>query len=177
MAFNNRWANHLLLTACISLSQDEFDAPRTGFFPSIRATLNHIFTVDHYYIDAMEGGRLGPAAWASEEPFATARSLKDAQAEMDLRLIAIVQKLDAKNTMRAIRIYRKDDVLLEDMGRVLLHLFQHQIHHRGQAHAMLSGTAVPPPQLDGFYLSSDADERSADMEKLGWTERNIWGVM
>ena len=61
MAYNNAWANHRLLTACLALSGDEFTAKRTGFFPSLRATLNHILIVDHFYVDAMEGGTLGPA--------------------------------------------------------------------------------------------------------------------
>ena len=64
MAYNNAWANHRLLTACARLSPDEFTAKRTGFFPSLRATLNHILIIDHFYVDAMEGGTLGPAAWA-----------------------------------------------------------------------------------------------------------------
>ena len=71
MAFNNLWANHRLLTACAALSQAEWVAPRTGFFPSLRATLNHILIIDHFYVDAMEGGTLGPAAWANREPCAT----------------------------------------------------------------------------------------------------------
>ena len=44
MAYNNGWANHRLLTACASLSQTDFVAPRVGFFPSLRATLNHSAT-------------------------------------------------------------------------------------------------------------------------------------
>ena len=40
-------------TACKALTPDEFAAPRTGFFPSLRATLNHILWVDVYYIDAL----------------------------------------------------------------------------------------------------------------------------
>ena len=43
----------------------------------------------------------------------------------------------------------------ERIGAVLAHLFQHQIHHRGQAHAMLAGTDVKPPQLDEFFLDHD----------------------
>ena len=35
MAYNNGWANHRLLSACAALTQAEFEAPRTGFFPSI----------------------------------------------------------------------------------------------------------------------------------------------
>ena len=64
MAFNNLWANHRLLTACAALSQAEWVAPRTGFFPSLRATLNHILIIDRFYVDALEGGTLGHAAFA-----------------------------------------------------------------------------------------------------------------
>ena len=45
-----------------------------------------------------------------------------------------------------------DGLVPERLDAVLAHLFQHQIHHRGQAHAMLAGTDVPPPQLDEFFL-------------------------
>ncbi len=54
MAYNNAWANHRLLTACGQLPQEEFVAPRTSFFPSLWGTLNHILTVDWYYVDALE---------------------------------------------------------------------------------------------------------------------------
>ena len=53
-ACNNAWANHRLLGACAQLSPADFDAPRSGFFPSIRATMNHIVAVDAYYLDAMQ---------------------------------------------------------------------------------------------------------------------------
>ena len=83
MAYNNGWANHRLLSACERLSQAEFVAPRTGFFPSLRATLNHILIVDRFYVDAMEGGTLGPAAWANPEPCETAVILQSARSTGD----------------------------------------------------------------------------------------------
>src|SRR5213596_1653700 len=52
-AYNNAWANHRLLKACCALSQEDFVAPRTSFFPSIKATLNHNLTVDWYYLDIL----------------------------------------------------------------------------------------------------------------------------
>jgi uncharacterized damage-inducible protein DinB len=63
--------------------------------------------------------------------------------------------------------------LQERIGAILPHLFQHQIHHRGQAHAMLSGTGVKPPQLDEFLLASDARFRVEDLEALGWDEATL----
>ena len=60
-------------------------------------------------------------------------------------------------------------------GHVLAHLYMHQTHHRGQAHAMLSGTGLKPPQLDEFLMPSDANLREADMRELGWSERSVYG--
>jgi len=174
MAYNNAWANHRLLAACARLSQAEFIAPRTGFFPSLRATLNHILIIDHFYVDAMEGGTLGPAAWANQEPCETVAVLQDAQAAVDRRLIAVVDRLDDAGLERIVDVHRGTRIQHERMDRLLLHLFQHQIHHRGQAHAMLSDTSVPPPQLDEFFSVGEAPLRAAEFAALGWTEAEIW---
>jgi uncharacterized damage-inducible protein DinB len=45
-AYNNAWANHRLLGACAELTPREFEAERTGFFPSLQGTLNHIYVID-----------------------------------------------------------------------------------------------------------------------------------
>ena len=63
---------------------------------------------------------------------------------------------------------------VERTDRLLLHLFQHDIHHRGQAHAMLAGTRVPPPQLDEFFSVGDAALRAPDLAALGWAEAEVW---
>ena len=172
MAYNNGWANHRLLTACMALSQDEFVAPRTGFFPSLRATLTHILIIDHFYVDAMEGGTLGPAAWAEQEPCDTAVTLREAQRDVDRRLIAVVERL--ADLDRVVDIHRGDRIQHERIDRLLLHLFQHQIHHRGQAHAMLSATTVRPPQLDEFFSEGEAPLRKTEFAELGWTEEMVW---
>jgi uncharacterized damage-inducible protein DinB len=176
MAYNNAWANHRLLTACEALSQTAFEAPRTGFFPSLRATLNHIFIVDRFYIDAMQGGTLGPAAWANREPCKTAAALHQSQADIDRQLITLVESLTPEGLTRIAAIHRTDHIQHERMDRLLLHLFQHQIHHRGQAHTMLSATNIPPPQLDEFFPAADAPLRTPEFTALGWTEERVWGA-
>ena len=117
MAQNNACSNLRLLTACRRLSDEEFAATRTSFFPSLLATLNHI-----------------------------------------LRLSRGQRGID-----------------IETVGTVLPHLFVHQIHHRGQAHAMLAGTSVPPPQLDEFFCTGEAPLRAQDFAELGFSEAVIWG--
>jgi uncharacterized damage-inducible protein DinB len=176
MAYNNGWANHRLLAACARLSQADFVAQRTGFFPSLRATLNHILIVDRFYVDAMEGGTLGPAAWANREPCETASILGNAQRDVDRRLIAVVERLGMADLDRVVDIHRGDRIQRERIDRLLLHLFQHQIHHRGQAHAMLSATDVRPPQLDEFFPAGEAPLRATEFAELGWTEETVWSV-
>ena len=174
MAYNNAWANHRLLAACAGLTQAEFEALRTGFFPSIQATLNHILIIDRFYVDALEGGTLGPAAWADPIPCPTVSELRPTQSAVDRRLIAWCEALDEAGPDRIIHVHRGTRVQTERADRLLLHLFQHQIHHRGQTHAMLSGTRVPPPQLDEFFSVAEAPLRAAEFAELGWTEAMIW---
>lgn len=173
-AYNNAWANHRLLAACAALSQSEFEAARTGFFPSLQRTLNHIYVIDLFYIDALEGGWLGPRAWATEVPYPTVSELKPAQAAMDKRLLAICDALTPELLDGDVRVNRDTSVQTERRDRLLMHLFQHQIHHRGQAHAMLSATSVAPPQLDEFFAAGEAPLRAAEFAELGWTEATVW---
>ena len=65
-------------------------------------------------------------------------------------------------------------IVNEATPRFLAHLFQHQIHHRGQAHAMLAGTCVMPPQLDEFFCANEAHLRAAELAELGYSEALIW---
>jgi uncharacterized damage-inducible protein DinB len=174
MAYNNAWANHRLLAACAGLAQADFEASRTSFFPSIQATLNHILIIDRFYVDALEGGTLGPAAWANPVPCPTVSELRPAQAAVDNRLIAWCETLDEHAVAQVIQVHRGTRVQTERADRLLLHLFQHQIHHRGQAHTMLSGTPVAPPQLDEFFSAGEAPLRAAEFKELGWTEAEIW---
>ena len=72
-------------------------------------------------------------------------------------------------------VMRRAGIATENATRLLAHLFQHQIHHRGQAHAMLAGTTVKPPQLDEFFCANEAHLRAAELAELGLSESAIWG--
>ena len=182
MACNNAWANHRLLTACLRLTPAEFTATRTSFFPSIVATLNHNVTVDWYYVDALErslrGEPVNPAArefFEPEQPFADCGPLLAAQHAVDRRLISACRGLGEAQLALPVAILRRTGVQYEPVTRLLGHLFQHQIHHRGQAHAMLAGTSVPPPPLDEFFCANEAELRAAELAELGLSETQIWG--
>ena len=173
-AYNNAWANYRLLAACQNLSQAEFEAARTGFFPSLQKTLNHILIIDHFYVDALEGGWLGPKAFENDVPCATMAELRREQSAVDRRLIKVCDGLTAGSLGEEVRVNRDTRVQTERRDRLLMHLFQHQIHHRGQAHAMLAETAIKPPQLDEFFAIDEAPLRAAEFRELGWTEETVW---
>jgi len=183
LAYNNAWANHRLLKACAQLSQADFVAPRVSFFPSLQATLNHNLTIDWYYVDALERAVRGQPPngepgrfFDPEQPFATCADLIPAQHAVDRRLIDLCAGLTDARLDGVVRIPRRDGVHPDRIARILAHLFQHQIHHRGQAHAMLAGTPVRPPQLDEFFCSNEAHLRAPDFAELGFTEEAIWGT-
>lgn len=163
MARNNAYANARLLDAVAALGPEGFAAPRTSFFPSLRATLNHSFAVDQYYIDALEEGGRGRAAFRDAPDFADPVALREAQAASDRRLIAFCDRLDGPDLDRRVPTDRGPETIPERVDHLLAHLFQHGIHHRGQAHAMLAGTAVKPPQLDEFFLDFDRHPSVAAM--------------
>ncbi len=182
-ACNNAWANHRLLEACGRLSRQELVATRTNFFPSIQSTLNHILTVDWYYVDALERAMAGEPVnrdalrfFEPEEPFDEWMPLSVEQHAVDRRLIELCRALTDEQLALEVPIQRSTKVQHEKASRVLSHLFEHQIHHRGQVHAMLAGTSVRPPQLDEFFCANDAHLRAAELAAIGLTEESIWGA-
>jgi uncharacterized damage-inducible protein DinB len=181
MAYNNAWSNHRLLKACAALSQADFAASRTSFFPSLKATLNHIVTVDWYYVDALERWRDGRPVntmssrfFEPEEPFETCAAVSEAQHAVDRRLVDLCVALRDEDLEQSVTVPRRAGPQKEPATRLLAHLFQHQIHHRGQAHTMLAGTHVPPPQLDEFFCANEAHLRAAELAELGYSEAAIW---
>ncbi len=167
LARNNAWANERLYTACGALSHDELVAARTSFFPTILATLAHLVLVDRYYLDALEGGGRGARVWDDERLFDRFESVRAAQREADRRLLAYCAGLDGAQLDAEVALERRHGVVRERAGDVLLHLVQHQIHHRGQVHAMLSGTRIAPPQLDEYFLREDRAKAEAELAAAG----------
>lgn len=174
-AHANRLANHRLHAAMAPLERAELHAPRTSFFPSLIETLHHILVVDVYYIAALHGEADMVAQADAVPAHDTLAPLAAAQAEADARLIAFCGRLDAAALDAEVRMQRRDHVQRERAGHVLAHLLNHQVHHRGQVHAMLAGTRVAPPQLDEFLMPSEGHLRAADMAVLGWRELDVYG--
>lgn len=172
-AQNNRWSNRRLLSACLALSHEEYVATRTGFFPSIERTLLHILDVDQFYLAALNAD-LEAQRRELPEGMSLAQSAQ-LQSTVDDRLVAFCEHLDERTLSHMVGVVRAQGIVMERVDRLLLHLFQHQIHHRGQIHAMLSGTHVTPPQLDEYYLDGDAALRAAYEDRLTFHPDSVLG--
>jgi uncharacterized damage-inducible protein DinB len=169
LARNNHWSNLRLLDACARLTEADYKATRTSFFPSLHKTLTHIVLVDEYYVDALEEAGRGLSIFDDEEPFDKLDEVIRAQYAVDTRLIAFVDGLPDEAALdRPVTLQRDDGPHRDRVGDVLPHLFVHQIHHRGQVHAMLSGTPIAPPQLDEYFL---ADDRAKAERELAAAKR------
>lgn len=154
MALNNAWANATLYGALSAVSEATFIEERPGFFPSLAATLNHIYEVDLYYLDALEQGGQGRSVF-DRAPVTDPAALGQLQSEADMRFATFCRGL-TEGDLSALRVTdRVSGPVEETVSALILHLAQHQIHHRGQAHVQLSDAGIAPPQLDEFHLNFD----------------------
>ena len=167
LARNNLWSNHRLHAACARLSEADYRAARPAFFGSIHGTLNHILQIDRLYLERL-AARRPEAPPYGEEQAPDRASLTVVQRDLDRRLIDLVESFDEAALAAPVSwVSRGGQETANPRHAVLLHLFLHQVHHRGQLHDMLAQTDVPPPQLDEFLLEEDAARRAADLEALG----------
>jgi len=148
LAAYNKWANRRLYEACGRLDESDYRAPRQSFFGSIHATLNHILVGDRIWLGRLEGRQSGIKAldqilYDDLAELRIARTAEDERVERTVAAIA-APALGQPFTYRNMAGEAKSFPL----GDVLMHLFNHQTHHRGQVHGLLSATPVPPPSLD-----------------------------
>ncbi|WP_425475942.1 DinB family protein [Mesorhizobium yinganensis] len=172
MAENNLWSNDRLYRALQALRPGELEAPRTSFFPSLKETLNHILSVDLYYLDMVEQGGAGLKIFDTYIDSGDAKELAERQAVFDRRLLDFCNNLSPSDLDRRVPTDRGEQGMIpERIGDLLAHLFIHEIHHRGQVHAMLSGTSVQPPQLDEYFLDYDLKLRRQEVARLRLGDR------
>jgi uncharacterized damage-inducible protein DinB len=148
LARYNRIANERLYEQCGRLDLDEYLRERKGSFGSIHRLLNHMLLGDRIWMSRFAGGgnTTPPLNSIQCETFAELRS---ARTEQDASIEAFFEKVDSDFLHRSMPyINSQGKSYVETVPVAVLHFFNHQTHHRGQVHVMLSQTPVKPPSLD-----------------------------
>lgn len=152
LARYNQWANRRLYAACAALHEADYMAPRPAFFGSLHGTLNHILVGDRVWMGRLTGHPANIAA-LDQILYGDFAGLKVAREAEDAQIIAYIDALDEPTLNSTLR-YRNmaGEAQATPMRMLLAHVFNHQTHHRGQAHGLLSQTSVKPPPLDLLFF-------------------------
>ena len=145
----NHWANRRLYAAALAMPDKSYRRPTGVFFGSLHGTLNHLLLTDRVWLKRLTGegehpDRLDAILFEDRNALARARMAEDA------RLIDVVGRY-TEDDLRGLVAYQNMSGVpyRQELGQILLHLFNHQTHHRGQAHACCSiVTGEEPPSLD-----------------------------
>ncbi len=147
----NAWANARLHAAAASLPAAEVSRDRGAFFGSILGTLNHIYLVDLLYRDRLEG-RQSTFKGLDDILHADMSGLTAAQAEIDEHYLGYTAALTDANLAAPVVFVTLMDQAEEwrvPLSVYLSTLSQHQVHHRGQAYALLNQAGMDVPSI-GF---------------------------
>ncbi len=148
LANYNRIANERLYEKCGQLDPVEYRKQRQGSFGSIHGLLNHLLLGDRIWMSRFAGGgnTTPPLNSILFDNFAELRSARAAQDEEIETFFAKAGTDFLERQLSYVNNQGKDYV--EAVPVAVLHFFNHQTHHRGQVHVMISQTDVKPPSLD-----------------------------
>ncbi|WP_430473959.1 DinB family protein [Thalassospira lucentensis] len=154
LARYNRWANGHVYDACATLSQRDLDAPRTAFFPSITATLNHLLVADSIWMSRLLGAPISMPL--DTVLFAKFDDLRAARMTQDQAIIDFTSTL-TPDVIASDLTYQSVTAGAYTMPRdlVLGHMFNHQTHHRGQLSNMILEAGAKPLEIDLIYYGRD----------------------
>lgn len=160
MARYSMWQNKGLRGIVEEMDPGELKADRGAFFGSIWSTLNHILWADRTWMARFDGGKPPggsinkskdlaptPAVWAAERFRTDGRILTWAET---------LTTLDLTGTLSWQSAAAGREITLP-VGVCVTHMFNHQTHHRGQVHAMLTAAGITPPPTDLFLMPGVQD--------------------
>ncbi len=153
LAKYNQWANIRLYDACAELPRTEYYKSRGAFFDSIHGTLNHLIAIDRLWLGRLTSMDAGIIA-LDLILFENFEDLHEARLEEDEKIIQMVNELD-NSRLNTTYHYKNTagKAMIMPVNWTLAHLFNHQTHHRGQVHNMISQTKIiEAPVLDLFYF-------------------------
>jgi uncharacterized damage-inducible protein DinB len=151
MARYNAWQNDGLRKMVSEISLDDLTKDRGAFFGSIFATLNHLIWADTLWISRFDGGA-GPAVPAAEhrEITPTPAAWAAERSRMDARITLWAASGDASDIVGDLTWFSDaaQREITKPKALCVMQLFNHQTHHRGQIHAMLTSLGLKPNDTD-----------------------------
>ncbi len=153
MAEYNAWANARLYRMANELPDELYRKDVGAYFKSLHGTLNHLLATDLIWLRRLSGAGEQPKR-LDEIVRDDLRSLTHARVQEDARLLQLVSGLDEAQLDEPFA-FRTSNGKPNALKRreALAHLFNHQTHHRGQAHAILTSVGVrEPDSLDLLVL-------------------------
>jgi uncharacterized damage-inducible protein DinB len=145
----NAWANSRLYDAAARLSSEQYRADRGAFFKSVHGSLNHLLVTDRIWMQRFTGEGEAPNR-LDAILFETFDELRAARETEDRRIVDFVEGLDDRRIEGTIKYRRvsSPEQFEQQLAPALAHWFNHQTHHRGQIHALLTGLVGTAPELD-----------------------------
>lgn len=158
MAAYNRWANAALYDATAELDGEEFTRDVSAFFKSMVGTLNHLLVTDRIWMQRFTGEGDAPAN-LDAILYRGLPALRIAREVEDRRISEWIESLDESAFAGRFSYVTVTNprVISQRLAPALVHLFNHQTHHRGQAHTILSLLGRQPPSFDliQFYRTPE----------------------
>ncbi|WP_349360868.1 DinB family protein [Stappia sp.] len=157
LAQYNEWANARLIADARKLTDEEYHRDLGAFFRSVHGTLDHLLVADLVWMQRFtgEGDPLDSLDEALTEDLG---ELAKRREKLDARLRSFVETSSEADFLRNIlyRTIRRPLVTEQPLGAALMHVFNHQTHHRGQVHAFLTMLGQTPQALDLIYFQRDS---------------------
>jgi uncharacterized damage-inducible protein DinB len=117
-----------------------------AYFGSLHGTLNHLLTADRIWMRRLTGSGDHPDK-LNALVYDDLTSLRAARETEDDRIINVVNEFD-EGAFERVWDYRtlNGTPQRQPLHEILAHLFNHQTHHRGQAHTILTVLGVTEPE-------------------------------
>lgn len=145
----NAWANALVYDQAARLSDADYRADCGAFFKSVHGTLNHLLVTDRIWMHRFTGEnettqQLDAILHESFDDLRAARVVEDA------RIVAFIDGLEEARLARTFtyRAISRPAQVVQTLDDALAHFFNHQTHHRGQVHCLLTNLTGQGPCLD-----------------------------
>jgi uncharacterized damage-inducible protein DinB len=158
MAEYNRWMNEKVYAACAGLSDEERRRDRGAFFKSIHLTLNHLVWGDGLWLGRFNG-KSYPVSTVGGELYAEFDALRAARVALDAEILAWGKELTPAwlNEPMTWKSLLYGFMQTQPRWILVTQMFNHQTHHRGQLHTMLTqiGVDVGPTDVPVLPMLHD----------------------